>query len=65
MVARMTTWRRTGLGLSRKGRCHPRRISFLSENLDDIELAALANKKCKMSPFAAAIPPGQSWARIA
>jgi hypothetical protein len=33
--------------------CHPRSITGTSENLNDIEAAALANKKFKMSSFAA------------
>ena len=43
----------------RYGGCHPRRITCTSENLNDIEAAALANKKFRMSSFAAglALPP--------
>jgi len=45
----------TGVRCRRDGGGHPQRISFVSENLNDIEGAALANKKCKMSPLAALI----------
>jgi hypothetical protein len=44
----------TGVRCRRDGGGHPQRISFVSGKLNDIEGAALANKKCKMSPLAAA-----------
>ena len=34
----------TGVGFRRDGSDHPRRLSFVSENLNDIESAAFANK---------------------
>jgi hypothetical protein len=43
----------TGVRCRRDGGGHPQRISFVSQNLNDIEGAALANKKCKMPPLAA------------
>jgi hypothetical protein len=39
----------------RDGGCHPRRITCTSENLNDIEEAALANKKFRMSAYTAAV----------
>jgi hypothetical protein len=39
----------------RDGGDHPRRISFVSEGLNDIEGAALADVKCKMSPLPAGL----------
>jgi hypothetical protein len=47
-----------GASCSRRVRdcgCHPKRITGTWENLNDIEAAALANKKFKMSSFAASI----------
>ena len=44
---------RVRLGRDRGG--HPGRIFFASENLNDIEGAALANRNFRMSAFAAAL----------
>jgi hypothetical protein len=39
----------------RDSRCHPQRISCASKNLNDIKGAAFANKKLRMSSFAAPV----------
>ena len=52
----------------RDGGCHPRRITCTSENLNDIEEAALANKKFRMSAYTAGLfikVPGTSQGDIA